>query len=399
MRKGYTLTHTHKKEEELPQDSAKKNRDEEKRKEYASLHFRLQWGETIAKLFLLLLFLFSGLSLELRQFSEETAGGYYGTIITYMLILTIATELLFFPLEYYSGYVVEHRYELSNQSLPRFLTEQLKGFTVGLVLNALLLLLLYAFLHTMGDNWWLAGAAVFFLLMVLMAHLAPLVLFPLFYTFTPLEDAKLLERLRALAERYNVHVNAVFSMDMSKNTKKANAAFTGIGNSKRILLSDTLLENFTPDEIEAVLAHELGHRKGNHLWKLMGVQGLTLFALFGLSNSVMHATWQSFGFRGIDDIAALPLLLLTFSLVSLLLLPVMNGISRRFEKEADTFALEATGSADAFIGAMQRLAELNLAETEPPRWKEFLFHSHPSIASRIQMAENFRRQKSGQAAV
>ncbi|MBF0274253.1 MAG: M48 family metalloprotease, partial [Nitrospinae bacterium] len=241
-------------------------------------------------------------------------------------------------------------------------------------------------------NWWIIAFGILFTFMVLMANLAPTLLFPLFYKFTPLENASLKEKLTKLSEENGVKVNGIFEMDMSKNTKKANAALAGIGNTKRIILSDTLLKDFTEEEIETIIAHELGHKNYNHIFKLMGVQTILMFLVFYLSNVVLNSYYASFGFRGIDDIAALPLLLITLTLVSLISMPIANSLSRFFEVQADTFALKTTQNAKSFISAMERLAAINLAEKEPNAIKEFIFYSHPSIAKRVALANSFSKK-------
>ena len=177
---------------------------------------------------------------------------------------------------------------------------------------------------------------------------------------------------------------------MSKNTKKANAAFTGIGKSKRIILGDTLLSNFTKDEIEMVFSHEMGHYKKKHIIKLMTLSTFLTFAGLYITALLYGGSIAYFGFSGISEIAALPLLFLYLSLFGLVTSPVTNILSRKFEWEADTFALETTGNKSAFVSAMEKLAEQNLSDKSPNRIIEFLFHSHPSIEKRIQFAQKFR---------
>jgi len=367
--------------------------DEKRSKEYVAIHFKLSLFETITKVILIILFLFSGWSLELREFAESYTDSYYGSILIYFFTLFIIAELLFFPIDFYSGYILEHKYNLSNQTVGKYFFETGKGLLIGILFNTVFLCIFYYLLHNYPENWWFIAFLVLFVFMILMANLAPVLLFPLFYTFTPLKNEELKRKLTVLSENNGVKVNGIFEMDMSKNTKKANAALAGIGNTKRIILSDTLLKDFTEDEIETIIAHELGHKNHNHIIKLMGVQTLLMFLVFYLSDIVLKTYYESFHFRGIDDIAALPLLLITLTVVSLVAMPLANSLSRFFEKQADLFALKATGKAKSFISAMERLAAINLAEKEPNKIKEFLFYSHPSIAKRVALAQEFQRNK------
>jgi len=311
-------------------------------------------------------------------------------VLAYFFILILVAEVLFFPLDFYSGYTLEHKYGLSNQSVKDYFLESFKGFGLGLILNSVFLLIFYYLLHNFSEYWWLIGFFVVEAFMVVLANLAPTIIFPLFYKFTPLEKEALVKQLTELSEKNGVTVKGIFEMDMSKNTKKANAALTGIGNTRRIILSDTLINEFTEDEIETIIAHELGHKNHNHMWKLMGIQSIMLFSVFYLSDIVLNAFYGDFGYRGIDDIAALPLLVITLTAVSVCFMPVVNSLSRYFEVQADTFALNATHKSEAFISAMERLAVMNLADKEPHPLKEFIFHSHPSIRKRVAFAKNFQ---------
>ena len=210
-----------------------------------------------------------------------------------------------------------------------------------------------------------------------------MLLFPIFFKFKPIEDANLTNRLLELSQRAGARVRGVFEWKLSEKTRKANAALVGLGNTRRIILADTLLENFSPEEVEAVLAHEFGHHVHRHILRSMMVQSLVTFLAFYLANLCLVHWGAALGFRGVADFANLPLLGLVSIGLSVALLPLVNGHSRWLERQADAYALNAIPDKSAFITSMEKLAALNLSERQPAVWIEFLFHSHPSIEKRI----------------
>jgi len=225
----------------------------------------------------------------------------------------------------------------------------------------------------------------------LLAQLAPVVLFPIFYKFEPLEDEDLRRRLVVLGERAGTRVRGVYRWKLSEKSKKANAALTGLGNTRRIILADTLLDNYSPEEIEAVLAHELGHQVHRHILKSIFVQaGITLVG-FWAANWALHYAVDQHWFLQLSDFANLPLLALVSIVLSFLLMPALNAYSRFNERQADRYAFESIDSVEPFISSMNKLAEQNLAERTPAPWVEWLFHSHPSISRRLAAAQEWKR--------
>jgi len=264
---------------------------------------------------------------------------------------------------------------------------------VGLVLGGILAEAVYFILRQWPERWWLIAWGVFLALFVLFAQIAPVVLFPLFYKFTPLEDQELKDRLLRLSQRAGARVRGVYEWKLSEKSKKANAALVGLGRTRRIILADTLLAGYSADEIESILAHELGHHVHQHIPKSIVVEaGISLLG-FWLAGRVLALSVARHWFASLDDFANLPLLLLVSSALSLLLMPAMNAYSRSKEREADRYALDATGRAAPFLSSMYKLAEQNLAEREPAAWVEWLFHSHPAISKRIAAAENWEKRK------
>jgi STE24 endopeptidase len=256
----------------------------------------------------------------------------------------------------------------------------------------ILLELLYLALRATGNLWWLWAAGGLLVFNVLLSNLAPILIMPIFNKFVPLGDEHkdLADRLMKLAERANTKVKGVFKFDMSRRTKSANAALTGIGNTRRIVLGDTLINEFSSDEIETVLAHELGHQVHKDIPILIAMGTLTTLLGLYLASLVLNWAIGYFGFSSISDVAAFPALGITLGLYGLIMMPLENAISRWRERIADEYALQATGKKDSFASAMVRLANQNLAEVDPEQWVVFLFYSHPPLLERIEMAKNWK---------
>ncbi len=307
----------------------------------------------------------------------------------YALVFGAVYTALTLPLSYYEGFVLPHRFGTSTETLGGWIVDQLKGLVIGGVLGVIVLEVIYAVLRAFPDTWWLWAAGFLLLFSVVLANLAPVLLMPLFNKFTPLgeEHHDLAERLIALARRANTKVQGVFTFDMSRRTTAANAALTGIGNTRRIILGDTLISEFTPEEIETVMAHELGHHVHKDIPLGMVVQ--TVIMLVGLYLASLALKWGAtfFGFDGPADIAALPVFMLVVGAYGLLTMPLTNAFSRWRERRADAYALEITGNGPAFASAMTRLANQNLADADPEPWVEWLLYSHPALGKRIAMAQ------------
>jgi len=337
---------------------------------------------------LLLVLLVTGWNDTLRDLAYRGSFQTYGlAVFLYVLTLMIIQKALGFGLDYY-GFRIEHRFNLSNQKLRSWIWDESKGFLVGVILAGIVVELLYFIIRQAPEYWWLIAWAAFLGLFVLLAQIAPVVLFPIFYKFEPLDNDELKARLVALSERAGTRVRGVYKWNLSEKSKKANAALTGLGNTRRIILADTLLENYSPDEIEAVLAHELGHHVHNHILKSIGVQaGVTLLGFWAANWTLHYAIERWHMFETLSDFANLPLLVLVSTVLSFLLMPALNAFSRYNERQADRYAFRSIPHIEPFISSMNKLAEQNLAERTPSKWVEWLFHSHPAIARRVEAAE------------
>ncbi len=346
---------------------------------------------------LMVALLVTGWTGTLRDWSYLGARqNYFLAVFLYVLMLTIVAKLLGAPFDFVS-FRLEHQYNLSNQKLRSWLWDEAKSWLVNLALGAIMVEIVYGIIRVAPQRWWIIAWAVFMGLFLLMAQLAPVVLLPIFYKFKPLENDGLRERLTRLGERAGTRVRGVYEWKLSEKSKKANAALTGMGSTRRIILSDTLLEHYSDDEIEAVLAHELGHHVRRHILKSILMQaGVTLLG-FWLVNQVLRFVIARNWFPALDprlyDFANLPLIVLVVTILSFLLMPALNAISRRHEREADRYAWENIAAVEPFISSMQKLAEQNLAEREPSKFIEWFFHSHPSIGKRIAAAEKWASQQ------
>lgn len=329
-----------------------------------------------------------GLSHELQEWATSISSINYFAAILFVIAVGIIEAVATFPLSFYSSYIVEHRYNLSNQTLGRWAWERIKGLLVGAPLMLIVVLVLFYCLKAYGEWWWLPVSIVLTFFSIVLARIVPTLIMPLFYKFSPIESGPLKERIMKLCADAGVRIEGIFSFNMSKNTKKANAGFTGIGKSKRIILGDTLMKEFSEEEIETVFAHELGHYKHRHIIIGIVVGILSTFAGLFVTSKLHALSLSWFGFGAITDLAALPLLGLWLSVFGLVTSPLGNILSRKHEREADTYAVQTTKNKHAFISALRKLADTNLANPEPHPVVEFLFYSHPSIARRVALVES-----------
>jgi STE24 endopeptidase len=351
----------------------------------------LSLSDTLVGFALLVLLLVTGWTGKLRDWSYLGSRQHYFLAVSlYVLMFSVIAKVLSSPFDAI-GFRLEHQYHLSNQRLRSWLWDECKGWLLSLLLMTIMVEIVYAIIRAAPEHWWIVAWAVFIGLFLLMAQLAPVVLMPIFYKFEPLANDSLRERLTRLGERAGTRVRGVYEWKLSEKSNKANAALTGLGSTRRIILADTLLQNYSDDEIEAVLAHELGHHVHRHILKGILTQvGITFFG-FWLINLVLRFVLARDWFPALDprlyDFANLPLIVLVATILGFLLMPALNAISRHHERQADRYAWENTAAIEPFITAMQKLADQNLAERQPAKWIEFLFHSHPSIGKRVAAAQ------------
>jgi STE24 endopeptidase len=360
-------------------------------KAYARIQKRLMLVDLGFSGAYVLAWLVFGWSVRLREVLSIYTSSEWLLVALFALIFGGILGLISLPLNYYADYILPHRFGLSNQTFGGWIGDQVKTALVGGVLGLLLLEVVYAVLRLAPETWWLWATGIMILFNVLLANLAPVLLYPIFYKFKPLgeEYTELERRLLRLADQAHTRVRGVYQFDMSRRTKAANAALTGLGNTRRIILGDTLLTEFTPDEIETVLAHELAHHVHKDILLGIVVESGILLAGFYLASLILDWGVAAFGMSGVGDIATLPLLGLAFGVFGLVTMPLTNGFSRWRERLADEYALQVTRNGPAFASAFTRLANQNLADANPPPWEEFLLYSHPALSKRIALAQAY----------
>jgi STE24 endopeptidase len=363
--------------------------NEDKSARYRRLQRRASiLGGTAAALFLVLL-VATGASAQLRDAVGAMAPWF--RLVAFVGTLAIGYELIQLPATYYAGVTLDRRYGLSTQPLSLWWLDQAKAGGLGLVFAVGAAHILWALLQWSPERWWIAAAVCFAAILVGIAHLAPVVLLPLFHHVRPLDRPALTNRIRALAVRAGVPALGVFEWRMHDRSRKANAALAGVGRSRRILLSDTLLAEHSDEEIEVILAHEFAHHVHRDIWSSLALDAAGIALAFYAADRALTALAGSFGLMGKGDLAALPLVHLAVTAVSVALMPVAHALSRSHERRADRYALTLTNNAAAFISAMKRLGAQNLAEEAPSRVVELFFYSHPPLAERIAAAGHPRR--------
>lgn len=341
----------------------------------------------------LLVWLLTGWGHHLPNWYTRTEGivpiGWWTELMLVGAALSIPYLLITLPLSYFRGYALPHRYGLSTQHRAGWVIDVTKGLGVSFVLGVPLMSGFYALLRAAPGTWWLWAAAGYTLVTILLTILTPVLLLPIFYEPEPLgnehEDLKV--RLLALAKRAGTEIAGIYRIDMSRRTTAANAAITGLGRTRRILLADTLLNEFEVDEIETILAHELGHHVNRDISRSILFQAALNLAAFFLLSLAMEWAVPAFELGSPADPAGLPFVALLIGAFGLVTMPAVNTYSRSRERMADRFAIEATGKPNAFAEALTRLANQNLAEADPERWVVWLLSSHPPLRDRIELAE------------
>lgn len=366
---------------------------QEKAKEYAKVERRLAFSELALAGILLLILVFSGLS---QRLAALFALPIVPAAAIYFAILMVAYVVLSAPLSYYSGFVLPHRYGLSIQKLAGWLGDQIKTGGLSLIFGTGVVAVIYWFIAISPSMWWLLSWGLVVLLSLILTHLFPIIIVPLLFKMKPLSDAELEQRLEQLAQKAQTRVRSVYTIELSSKVTSANAALMGWGNTKRIVLSDTLLQQYSPPEIETVTAHELGHYLHNDTFRLFVTISAIWLVVFYVTDIALRAGVLPLGFSGISDIAALPLLMLIFATFHLLTSPLTKAYSRHLEVAADEYSLRLTDNPQSFIDAMSKLTDQNLSEAQPSRWVEILMDDHPSYNRRIEHALHYSTHRLNQ---
>jgi len=362
---------------------------QEKAREYAGITRRLFFVNLALGAVFLLVLLFSGLSSGLRNLLDFPQSA---RVALYFLIVMVSYGIVSAPLDFYSGYILPHRYGLSCQSLRSWLADEAKGGILALTLGAALVVVIYLCLLEFPQTWWLLAFAFVVLVSVVLSNLAPVLILPLFFKTKPLDDPELRKRLLSLAERSQTKIRDVFQINFSSKTTAGNAMLMGWGNTRRIVIGDTMLQRYAPEEIEVVMAHELGHHRHGDIVRLIVVQSALMLLGFYLVNLVLNRAVSGLNLEGVSDVAALPLLALVLASFTLVLSPLANAYNRHLEEAADRFSLNATANPEAFATMLTKLTDQNLSESEPSWWSELLFYDHPPYSKRLETANRYRKE-------
>ena len=362
----------------------------DKAKAYSREKHRLAIIGLISSPFILSLFIILGLPPYIRHASSLVSSNDYVNLLAFFVLMSLAYYIVRVPMAYYSDFALEHKFSLSNQTFKDWVKREVKKGIISFIISTPLIFSLYTFIKYWPLHWWLLAAILWFFVSILLAKFAPVFIVPLFYKYSPIKNKTLKDKLLKLASGAGFRVKDVYEINISRDTKKANAALEGIGKQKRIVLCDTLLESFNEDEIESVMGHELGHHKLRHVMKLISSEGIFTFVTFFITNILFLGLHTASGYARLADFESLVLIYAIMCALVILALPLQNAFSRKLEKDADRFALETTGNNQAFISTMKKLAEQNLADTCPGKFYEIMLYNHPPISRRISFAESFK---------
>ncbi|MCX6998142.1 MAG: M48 family metallopeptidase [Kiritimatiellaeota bacterium] len=372
---------------------------QEQARAYESLQNKLFAVRLLITVLALAAYLFSGASVRLAAGLATWFGGGWPLVNgVYLLVTIFGFAAVSFPLALFEDHVLEHRYGLSRQTLGEWLWDYAKSLALELALGLVFFEVLYALLRWSPQGWWAFGAVFYILFAVVLTAIAPVVIMPLFHKFEPLQNNELVALITQFVQRAGLQVIGVYRWGLAEKTATANAALAGLGRTRRIILGDTLLHGYTPDEILAVLAHEVGHYRHRDLFRLLTV-GAGLATLgFYIAHRLLHTLVAAAGFASVADIGSFPLFVFCLFVFSLVALPFNNAYSRRREYAADAYAVAALGAAGPLVSAFEKLAAQNLDDKHPPAWIEFLLYSHPSIARRMARAQAVERRLPASAA-
>ena len=347
------------------------------------------WGLLIPALFL-----FTGLSARIRNWAEHLGRKWFFVIVIYFVIFSVITFVIDLPLSYYAGYVREHAYGLSNQTLGKWFGDALKGLLVGLITGALFLWVPYLLITKSPRRWWFYSGLLTIPFLFLVFLVQPIWIDPLFNKFEPMKDKTLEATILRLAERAGVEGCRVFEVDKSKDTKALYAYVIGFGNTRRIVFWDTTIAKMNEPELLSVMAHEMGHYVLGHIWKQILFFSVlimtTLYAIHRTAKWLINKYKARFGFDQLSDIASLPLLILLCSLYVFIVTPIDLAYSRHIEHEADRFGLELTKNNHAAATAYSKLLTENIGVPQPGLLYKLWRARHPTFSEHIDFCNSYR---------
>jgi STE24 endopeptidase len=353
---------------------------------YSSKKRKISIAAACISLVYFIVLMYSGASGMAARFSYHIGGNFYLAALIYLMIVGMVNEIITFPLDYTGGFRIEHEYGLSRQAFSSWLVDYIKRLLIGSIVFAVMALVFYFLIVNFESLWWVYAGIIFFIINVIVAKIFPMLIIPMFYRLTNISDMSLKESIKSLAEKAGVKVLDIYNIGLGEKTSKANAAVCGIGKSKRILLSDTLIQQYSQDEIEATMAHELSHHKHNHFWKLSAFNAISMFLFLFLTDIMLVRAAENGFISARHDIAAFPAIAVLFLLFNLAVMPISNFISRTYETQADKDAIKLTGKAYALSALIKKLAMQNLSDPSPSLFVKIFFYSHPPAQERITLA-------------
>lgn len=360
--------------------------DEQKIKRYTRIKYAVAIADLMILLVLLALFQFSGAAVLLKKAILHITANQPIGIFLYILVSFAGYSFIMFPLVLYRSFIVEHQFGLSSEKFGPWLADMIKSDILGFVVFAVLLEAFYLFLRHFPGLWWWMAAIFWIFVSIVIARIFPVIVIPLFFKYKAIQDEALKKRVMELAGRMGINVLDVYEIDFSKKSTKANAGLVGLGRSKRVIFTDTLLGRYTPDEIEVVMAHEFGHFKLKHMVKLVTLSACVTLITFYIFSRIGPAIFGNFGLAA-DDIAGVAIWLFLFMVFQIIFTPLQNFASRHMERNADLLALKFTGKKEAFISMMEKLSEQNLSERSPSLPAKIFFYDHPPVEERVAMAK------------
>ncbi|NQT33379.1 MAG: M48 family metallopeptidase [Candidatus Omnitrophica bacterium] len=364
----------------------------EKSRRYSAVKTRFFIADLGLSFLSLVIFQFL-LARPVSEFASASSANFYITCLIFSCAFLFFMYIIDLPLRFLSSFIVEKRFLLSNQSPGEWFLDEGKSAVLSFVVSLGCIIVFYAILRNFPDAWWVISAAGWVFFTIVLTRLMPVLLIPLFFKYKTIDDGVLKDSIMDLAKNAGVDLVDVCQIDYSRKTKKANAALVGLGKTRKVIFTDTLIDDFSLREVVSVAAHEFGHFRKKHIWQLLTFSAIvTLLGFFILSRTA-EAITSVMGASGLTDLYILPFLVLLLSIFGIILMPAQNFFSRVLERQADGFTLKLTGDADAFVSVMKKLAEMNLADTDPSWLKKVFLYNHPPISERIRMAQEFNRDK------
>ena len=357
-------------------------------RDYNRIKIKLRLFDIFFVIFYLAVFQFF-LSGRVKEFVFSFTENFYPAFALYVALFSVFYYIVAFPLSLYSGFMLEHKFKLSNQTFGAWLKDDLKKSALSLAVFLIFTQALYAFLRGFPDTWWLWMAGFWFLFTVFLARIMPIFVVPLFFKYFPVEE-NLRQNILELAGKCGIKIIDVYKIDFSKKTNKLNADVVGLGKTRRVIMADNLINEFSRREINGVLAHEFAHHKLRHIPKFMLFGFISTFISFYAMYLLSSKAVEFFAARGVYDMALFPVFMFILFAMGFAIMPIKNAFSRKLEKDSDIFALKVTRDREAFASLMKKLAEKNLSDPSPHPLVKFLFYDHPPVSERVKLAETFR---------